>query len=96
MEKLTIKQLMERVNLSYNGTTSLIRRMRLKGVAKEVDAIKVKYGELKIYGFSVSPEQFLFEERQERKAPELPIGFFNNPFNLTGAIDERRRYYAGE
>ena len=89
MERMTIKEVMPRVNLSYNGTTSLIRRMRLKGLAKEVDAIKVKYGEIKIYSFTMSPEEYLFEERQERKAPELPIGFFNNPFNLKGAIDAR-------
>jgi hypothetical protein len=89
MEKMTIKEVMPRVNLSYNGTTSLIRRMKLKGVVREVDAIKIKYGELKIYGFAISPEQFLFEERQKRKAPKLPVGFFSNPFNLRGAVDAR-------
>ena len=89
MERMTIEEVMPRVNLSYNGTTSLVRRMRNKGLAKEVDAIKVKYGEIKIYHFAMSPEQYLFEERQERKAPELPIGFFNNPFNLKGAVDAR-------
>ena len=89
MERLTLKEVMVRVNLSYNGTTSLVRRMRNKGLAKPIDAIKVKYGEIKIYHFAMSPEQYLFEERQERKAPELPIGFFNNPFNLKGAVDAR-------
>ena len=89
MEKMTIKEVIPRVNLSYNGTTSLIRRMRLKGMAREVDAIKVKYGELKIYGFAIPPEQFLFEERQRRMAPKLPVGFFSNPFNLRGAVDAR-------
>jgi hypothetical protein len=89
MEKLTIKEVMPRVNLSYNGTTSLIRRMKLKGVVREVDAIKIKYGELKIYGFAIPPEQFLFEERQRRMAPKLPVGFFSNPFNLRGAVDAR-------
>jgi hypothetical protein len=90
MERLTLKEVMVRVNLSYNGTTSLVRRMRNKGLAKEVDSIKVKYGAIKIYRFTMTPEQYLFEERQERKAiPELPIGFFNNPFNLRGAMDAR-------
>ena len=89
MERLTLKEVMVRVNLSYNGTTSLVRRMRNKGLAKPIDSIKVKYGEIKIYHFAMSPEQYLFEERQERKAPELPIGFFNNPFNLKGAVDAR-------
>ena len=89
MERLTLKEVMVRVNLSYNGTTSLVRRMRNKGLAKEVDAIKIKYGEIKIYNFAMTPEQYLFEERQQRKAPEIPTGFYNNPFNLKGALDAR-------
>jgi hypothetical protein len=89
MERLTIKEVIPRVNLSYNGTTSLIRRMRLKGVAREVDKIKVKYGELKIYNFAIPPEQFLLEERQRRTVKPLPVGFFSNPFNLRGAVDAR-------
>ena len=89
MERLTLKEVMVRVNLSYNGTTSLVRRMRNKGLAKEVDAIKVKYGEIKIYNFAMTPEQYLFEERKKVKEPKLPIGFFNNPFNLKGAVDAR-------
>jgi hypothetical protein len=89
MERLTLKEVMVRVNLSYNGTTSLVRRMRNKGLAKEVGSIKVKYGEIKVYGFTISPEEYLFEERQDKKELELPIGFFNNPFNLRGAVDAR-------
>ena len=89
MERLTLKEVMVRVNLSYNGTTSLVRRMRNKGLAKEVDFIKVKYGAIKIYSFTMTPEEYLFEERQDKKVPELPIGFFNNPFNLRGAVDAR-------
>ena len=89
MERLTLKEVMVKVNLSYNGTTSLVRRMRNKGLAKEVDAIKVKYGEIKVYGFTMSPEEYLFEERQERTATPLPVGFFSNPFNLKGAVDAR-------
>jgi predicted transcriptional regulator len=89
MERLTLKEVMVRVNLSYNGTTSLVRRMRNKGLAKQVDSIKVKYGEIKIYGFTMSPEEYLFEERQEKTETPLPVGFFNNPFNLKGAVDAR-------
>jgi hypothetical protein len=89
MERLTLKEVMVRVNLSYNGTTSLVRRMRNKGLAKPVDSLKVKYGEIKIYGFTMSPEEYLFEERKERTATPLPVGFFNNPFNLKGAVDAR-------
>jgi hypothetical protein len=89
MERLTLKEVMVRVNLSYNGTTSLVRRMRHKGLVREVDAINVKYGEIKVYGFAMSPEEYLFQERKKRKEPELPIGFFNNPFNLKGAVDAR-------
>jgi hypothetical protein len=89
MERLTLKEVMIRVNLSYNGTTSLVRRMRNKGLAKEVDSIKVKYGAIKIYNFAMTPEDYLFEERQERTASPLPVGFFSNPFNLKGASDAR-------
>lgn len=89
MERLTLKEVMVRVNLSYNGTTSLVRRMRSKGLARESGSLKVGSTVFKIYELKVSPEEYLFNERQQRIAIPLPIGFFNNPFNLTNAKDLR-------
>jgi hypothetical protein len=89
MERLTLKEVMVRVNLSYNGTTSLVRRMRSKGLAKEVGTLKVGSTLYKIFEMKVSPEEYLFNERQQRIAVQLPVGFFNNPFNLREAKDAR-------
>jgi hypothetical protein len=89
MERLTLKEVMVRVNLSYNGTTSLVRRMRSKGLAKEVGTLKVGSTLYKIFEMKVSPEEYLFNERQQRIAVPLPVGFFNNPFNLREAKDAR-------
>jgi hypothetical protein len=89
MERLTLKEVMVRVNLSYNGTTSLVRRMRNKGLAREVGALKVGSILYKIFEMKVSPEEYLFNERQQRIAVPLPVGFFNNPFNLREAKDAR-------
>jgi hypothetical protein len=89
MERLTLKEVMVRVNLSYNGTTSLVRRMRAKGLAREVGTLKVGSILFKVYEMKVSPEEYLFNERQQRIAIPLPIGFFNNPFNLREARDAR-------
>jgi hypothetical protein len=89
MERLTLKEVMVRVNLSYNGTTSLVRRMRSKGLAREVGTLKVGSILYKIFEMKVSPEEYLFNERQQRIAVPLPVGFFNNPFNLREAKDAR-------
>ena len=89
METCTIKEVAARVGLSYNGASSLLRRMRLKGFAREVGSIKDKSIITKIYGVTISPENYLARERQQRVIKPLPIGFFNNPFNLKEAVDER-------
>ena len=89
MERLTLKEVMVRVNLSYNGTTSLVRRMRSKGLAKESGSLKVGSTIFKIYELKVSPEEYLYNEKQQRVTVPLPIGFFNNPFNLREAKDAR-------
>ena len=89
MERLTLKEVMVRVNLSYNGTTSLVRRMRSKGLAREVGILKVGSILYKIFEMKVSPEEYLFNERQQKITVPLPVGFFNNPFNLREAKDAR-------
>ena len=89
MERMTIKQLMERVNLSYNGAFGLMRRMKAQGLAQEVGSIKSKSSVTKIYGMKVSPEEYLSNERQQRATIPLPVSFFNNPFNLREARDAR-------
>lgn len=86
----TIRTLMTEVNMSYDRTYRLMERMRTKGLVKDLGVVKVGAKNAKLYGLTMLPNEFLeAEEARRGKSPKPPAGFFNNPFNLHGAIDAR-------
>jgi predicted transcriptional regulator len=86
--KYTVRSLMEKVNMTYTNTYSVIRRMREKGLVQDVKKTNgVGMMNAKQYNLLMDPVEFLNKERQ--KNPPPPEGFFNNPFNLKGAKDAR-------
>lgn len=87
---LTIRQLMDRTGLTYAGADSLVQRMKRKGLAKNHTTIaNVRGGRKNVYRLTTAPEEYLQEERQKKEKVVVPVAFFNNPFNLLGAIDAR-------
>lgn len=87
---LTIRQLMDRIGMTYAGADSLIQRMKRKGLAKNHTTIaNVRGGRKNVYRLTTSPEEYIREERQKKEKVVVPAVFFNNPFNLCGAIDAR-------
>jgi hypothetical protein len=89
IHEFTIRSLMVRVGMTYEGSYSLMRRMRIKGLVKELGITKVGAKNAKLYGLLMTPEQFLHEERNKIKSPPPPVSFFSNPFNLREALDLR-------
>lgn len=89
METFTIRSLMMRVGMTYEGTYTLLRRMRVNGLVKDLGIAKVASRNAKLYGLAISPEQYLEEERDKIKSMPPPVSFYSNPFNLTNATDLR-------
>ena len=87
--KYTVRALMEKVNMTYTNTYSVIRRMRDKGLVEDVKKIDaIGSMNAKQYLLLMDPVEFLKEEREQNQSPPPP-GFFNNPFNLKGADNLR-------
>jgi hypothetical protein len=87
---LTIRQLMDRIGMTYAGADSLIQRMKRKGLAKNHTTIaNVRGGRKNVYRLAMTPEEYLRDEQQKNQKVTPPAVFFNNPFNLSGAIDAR-------
>ena len=89
METYTIRSLMLRLGMTYEGTYSLVQRMRRSGLVKELGLARVASRNAKLYGLVMPPEQFMEEERNKDKSAKPPAGFYSNPFNLTIATDLR-------
>ena len=89
MQTFTTKTLMKKTGMSYNGAYGLIKRMQFKGLAKELNEENFKPGIAKVYSFTISPEEYLVQERSKPSQPSFHVGFFSNPFNLKGAKDAR-------
>jgi hypothetical protein len=86
--KYTVRSLMEKVNMTYNNSYEVIRKMREKGLVQDVKKTNgVGVMNAKQYTLLMDPVEFLNEERE--KSPPPPEGFFNNPFNLKNAEDLR-------
>lgn len=78
----TIRMLMARTGLTYPGASSLIRRMREKGLAQLSGEVIVA-GTTKafVYSLSLDPEEYLRGVRLP--SPSLPKStHYNDPFNL--------------
>jgi hypothetical protein len=87
---LTIRQLMDRIGMTYAGADSLVQRMKRKGLAKNHTTIaNVRGGRKNVYRLAMTPEEYLRDEQQKNQKVTPPAVFFNNPFNLSGAIDAR-------
>ena len=84
----TVRSLMEKIDLTYERTYGLIRRMREKSLIADIKRTnRIWATNAKRYGLLMDPVQFLREEREQNPASPPPPGFFNNPFNLSNAID---------
>lgn len=87
--KFTIRMLMLKVDMSYEGAYSLLTRMRRKGLVKDFGITTDGTRNAKLFGLLMDPDQYLEEERNKVKSPPPPDGFYNNPFNLKDAKDAR-------
>jgi hypothetical protein len=88
----TIRTLMARMGMTHAGAASLIRRMRKHGFAEFVETITLGGPTSKnkafVYELLVDPEEYLRGTRSTMvKIPKS--GFYNNPFNLKEAKNER-------
>ena len=91
MHEYTVRLLMDKMDLSYDHTYGLIRRMRDKGLIEDIKKTN-RIGVVpnaKRYGLLMDPVEFVREEREQNPSPPPPAAFFNNPFNLKGAKDAR-------
>ena len=87
--KYTIRTLMLEVGLSYERSYRLMEKMREKGLVKDFGLTRIGAKNAKVYGFTIMPHDYLEEERSKKKSSAPPPTFYNNPFNLYGAIDAR-------
>lgn len=84
MQEYTVKLLMDKMDMSYDHTYGLIRRMRDKGLIEDIKKTR-QVGpatNAKRYGLLMDPIEFVREEREQNPSPPPPPAFFNNPFNL--------------
>ena len=89
-QEYTVRSLMEKVNMTYTNTHSVIRRMRDKNLITDIKKTDIAGSfNTKRYGLLMDPVEFLKEEREQNQSPPPPPGFFNNPFNLKDAKDLR-------
>ena len=82
MNKMTVRQLMTRLNLTYPGAASLVKRMRGKGFATLDGTVDANGSKANLYLFRILPEDYLLGERNMRLSKPPKSGFYNNPFNL--------------
>jgi len=87
--EFTIRTLMLKVGMTYEGAYSLVSRMRRKGLVKDLGLTKIGAKNAKLYGLLMEPKKYLKEEGNKIKSPPPPDGFYNNPFNLKDAKDAR-------
>ena len=87
--EFTIRMLMLKVDMSYEGAYSLLTRMRRKGLVKDLGLTKSGARNAKLFGLVMDPHEYLEEERGKVKSPPPPDSFYNNPFNLKDAKDAR-------
>ena len=86
----TVRSLMEKMDLTYERTYGLIRRMREKSLIADIKRTnRIGATNAKRYGLLMDPDEFVRQERAENPASPPPPGFFNNPFNLKG-VDNLR------
>ena len=86
----TVRSLMAKMDLTYDHTYSLIRRMRDKNLIADIKKTNgIGVMNAKRYGLLMDPVEFVRQEREQNQSPPPPPGFFNNPFNLKGAKDAR-------
>lgn len=89
-QEYTVRALMEKMDLTYERTYGLIRRMRDKNLIADIKrASCIKATNAKRYGLLMDPVEFVRQEREQNPASPPPPGFFNNPFNLKNAKDLR-------
>ena len=87
--KYTIRALMLEVGMTYEGTYSMVKRMREKGLVKELGVAKVGVRNAKLFGLMMRPKEYLEEERNPPKPFAPPDNYYHNPFNLKNAEDLR-------
>jgi hypothetical protein len=80
---------MKRVNLTYPGAASLVRRMMKKGFAVLGGTVNANGSKANLYLFSVIPEDYLRGERNMKLLKPPKSTFYNNPFKLREAKDAR-------
>jgi hypothetical protein len=87
--EFTIRTLMLKVDMTYEGAYSLVTRMRKKGLVKDLGMTTMGSKNAKLYGLLMEPKQYLKEERNKTPSAPPPVGFYNNPFDLKDAKDAR-------
>jgi hypothetical protein len=86
----TVRSLMEKMDLTYERTYGLIRRMREKSLIADIKRTnRIGATNAKRYGLLMDPDEFVRQEREQSPSPPPPPDFFNNPFNLKNAEDLR-------
>lgn len=85
----TLRALMLEVGMTYEGTYSMINRMRRKGLVKDLGIAKAGARNAKLFGLTMRPNEYLEEERSAPKVFEPPSNYYHNPFNLKNAEDLR-------
>lgn len=84
MQEYTVRLLMDKMDMSYDHTYGLIRRMRDKGLIEDIKKTR-QVGpatNAKRYKLLMDPIEFVREEQEQNPSPPPPPAFFNNPFNL--------------
>ena len=94
MEKnhYTIRSLAARIGKTHAAAASLMRRMVKDGLAEFVSAQPINPQNTKtkvyVYALAMDPERYISGVRSAKVKPPKS-GFFNNPFNMRGAVDAR-------